>query len=615
MPKRGTIYKRQTIILCWLGLLLLIWGMNFSFMSSSRSVSFAQESGRDPFDGPPRYNSSSTPNTTSRPPTRSTPSGDFRSRYQGTGTADPPSAPSRPGTEPKRLDVDPKYPAARMPERPASQPIQSRQTPVTPTSSERTQPSLPATNDIGNGLPGEQRLEGPQTPSVTVEKRAPKEMQVGRAAVIELVVRNMGTSAVHQVLLHDEIPRGSQLRRTKPQAHRDPQGRLLWKLGTMHPNDEAIIEVEVVPLEEGELGSVATVSYATEVTSRSLVTQPRLEVHVVAQKQVMIQEEVELIITLSNPGTGVAENVVIQEQIPEGLSHPAGESLEYQVGDLAPQETREIRLQLTAIKPGMITNTLVALGEGPLQSQPVDTQIEVISPLLKLRTDGPKRRFLDREASYVFEVSNPGTANAEQVQLVATLPTGLKFLEADQAGRYDAQTRQVYWLIDSLPPQEKGVVQLMALAVEEGSQRMKVEASSRRGLSALEEPVTDVEGIAAVVYQVMDVEDPIETGEETVYEIRVENQGSKAARNVQISVLLPEAMSYVSAEGQHRHRVQGNQVIFEPFPQLNPKAETTYQVRAKGIAPGDLRCRVQLVSDEMSAPVFKEESTRVYADE
>jgi hypothetical protein len=48
---------------------------------------------------------------------------------------------------------------------------------------------------------------------------------------------------------------------------------------------------------------------------------------------------------------------------------------------------------------------------------------------------------------------------------------------------------------------------------------------------------------------------------------------------------------------------------------LAPKADTTYRVRVQGLRSGDLRLRVQLLTDEMSTPVTKEESTRVYSDD
>ena len=43
-----------------------------------------------------------------------------------------------------------------------------------------------------------------------------------------------------------------------------------------------------------------------------------------------------------------------------------------------------------------------------------------------------------------------------------------------------------------------------------------------------------VDGIAALLFEVADQVDPIEIGGTTTYQIRVENQGTKEASNVQI---------------------------------------------------------------------------------
>ena len=43
------------------------------------------------------------------------------------------------------------------------------------------------------GRPGEQSLEGPQSPSLAIEKIAPEEIQVGKQCTFEIVVRNTGT--------------------------------------------------------------------------------------------------------------------------------------------------------------------------------------------------------------------------------------------------------------------------------------------------------------------------------------------------------------------------------------------------------------------------------------
>ena len=70
--------------------------------------------------------------------------------------------------------------------------------------------------------------------------------------------------------------------------------------------------------------------------------------------------------------------------------------------------------------------------------------------------EGPKRRYLERQATYQVSVTNPGTAAAKQVELVATLPPGLKFVSANNAGYYEESTRTVRWRLEELPANESG---------------------------------------------------------------------------------------------------------------------------------------------------------------
>ena len=59
----------------------------------------------------------------------------------------------------------------------------------------------------------------------------------------------------------------------------------------------------------------------------------------------------------------------------------------------------------------------------------------MIPPQLDIAMTGPKRRYLERPATYQLAVSNPGTAPAQQVELVAYLPSGMKFVKPDNSGR------------------------------------------------------------------------------------------------------------------------------------------------------------------------------------
>jgi len=467
----------------------------------------------------------------------------------------------------------------------------------------------------GTGRPGAKQLEGPQSSQVTIEKIAPEGVQVGQIATFRLVVRNTGSVVATDVEVRDEVPKGSRLVQTTPQAARGAAGELVWKLGSLQPGQEVTIEMQVVPLEEGELGSVARVSFEAEATARCVVTKPQLVLETTGPEQVLIGEQATLKILLSNTGTGIARGVVLEEHVPGTLQHPAGADLEYVVGDLQPGESRQLELVLTAQRPGPATNVLIARGEGNLQTEN-RFALEVTAPRLEVAVEGGQRRFLEREATYHFFVSNSGTAPAEQVELVAQLPPGLEFVRANNAGYYEQSDHTVRWRLAELPVGEQGAVELVTMPVQAGQHEIKLRATAARGAEAETTHAVVVEGIAALLFQAADVVDPIQVGEETSYEIRVVNQGTKAATGVMLAVLLPPEMRPVAAEGPTAHRIDAqNRVIFEPLARLAPKADTTYRVRVQGVRPGDLRVRVQLVADDMQAPVTKEESTRVYSDQ
>ncbi|MFZ1932527.1 MAG: hypothetical protein WCB27_26350 [Thermoguttaceae bacterium] len=523
--------------------------------------------------------------------------------------ADPSAMPASPmlGTTPKREN----FAAPANNRETLAAPVNNRNSFVAPSNDRANE--VPAEGE-GVGQPGDAQLEGVQSPQLAIQKFAPREVQMGKPATFRVTVRNTGSIPACEVEVYDQVPRGARLVATMPQAKRGLRGELVWTLGTIKPGEETKVEMQVVPTAEGEIGSVATVHFGADASARSIVTRPQLVVETKAPNQVMIGERVTMSITVSNPGTGIATGVVLSEQIPPGLQHPAGAELEYQVGDLKPGESRKLDLPLVAARPGVATNLLTARGDGSLRAEN-QCKLEVLAPQLNVAVEGPKRRYLERQATYQVSVSNPGTASAKGVDLVAQLPPGLKFMKANNAGYYEEATRTVHWRLEELPANETGSVELVTMPIEAGQQALKLRGTAEKGLLAEKEQPVVVEGIAAILFQVSDTADPVEVGGETTFEVHVVNQGSKASANVRLAIDLPPELKPVAAEGPTRHLLEGTRITFDGLSQLPPKADTTYRVRVKALRSGDLRTRFQLMTDDMRTPVTKEESTRVYADE
>lgn len=506
--------------------------------------------------------------------------------------------------EPNPLPQEPA--ASAVPEPIAEDPSQSR-------GSNGNVPSGDVGGVEGSGRPGQAELEGRQSHALELEKHFPNDAQVGQPAQIAIKLRNAGSAVARKLEIVDAVPQGTRLVATRPQAEQDARGAVRWAIAELKPGEEANVTMEVLPLVEGELGSVATVHYAAEASARAVVTRPVLGLTVTSPKQILIGQDATLVVKVTNTGTGVARGLVLSDRIPEGFSHPSGNELEREMGDLRPGETQEVQLTLKGAKAGRYVNVIAARGEGETQAEE-RSEIEVAAPDLAIELIGGSRRYLERPAKFTLAIANNGTAPARAVDIAVELPPGLDFVEATHYGQFDARSRTVRWSLDELPAGQVGNVELTLRPVAEGELPLAIRATGQPLASFEKQQVVSVEGIATTMFEVVDVEDPVEEGGETSYEVRVVNQGTKSASNVQIVAVLPDGMQAVDAEGPTRHQIDGQRVLFDPVERLAPKADTSFRVKVKALKAGEMRVNVQLMTGEMTSPLTEEESTRVYSN-
>ncbi|KAA1258854.1 Large cysteine-rich periplasmic protein OmcB precursor [Rubripirellula obstinata] len=475
-----------------------------------------------------------------------------------------------------------------------------------------------ARNEPSSGTidaPGDRRLEGVQTPSVVIQKRAPAEVQVGKPASFVIHVQNVGSAEALDVVVHDRIPAGMRLVDASPSPTQQGN-QLLWQLGSLPAGDERTVTMQLVPEAEGELGSVARVTFEAAASVRTISTRPELKITQRAPAKVLIGQQLEIELEVSNPGTGEATSVSLQEDVPEGLEHPRGRQLDNLIGTLAPGESRLQVLRLRAVKPGMIANTIHLVSEDGLAAEHT-IDVEVIAPQLAVELAGPSRRFLERQATYQLNIANTGTADATNVEISVALDRGFNFVSTDFEGQYDASRHAVFWSLDSLPAGDSGSVPLTLLPVQEGQRALTVDARADLNTIAKSEHTVQVEGFAELSFQILNPGGPIELGAQSDYEIMVQNSGSKTDNNVRLQIQLPAGLELVSADGEGGQANTDGRgvVIFPPRNQLSPGSEIKYRMRVRGVAPGTHLVKAVVVSDSATVPVTKEESTLVYADQ
>ena len=500
---------------------------------------------------------------------------------------------------------------------PARQPIRS----FTPTINDSRVSSLANASGISSSAniqtsnsPGDRILEGVQSPALTIEKIAPREIQVDQPADFQIVVRNSGRATAQDVQVFDMIPKGTEFVSAAPQPNRTNAADLRWSLGELRPGQEKRIRYQLKPIQPGEIGSVAHVTFSSQASMRTRVTKPVLQIKHTAQPKVLIGDKVVFDIVVENKGDGPANSVMIEEDVPPQLEFSDGtRELEYPIGTLGPGQSRKLKLALKAAQIGRLKNVLIATAAGNLRAQHA-LDMEVIAPQLYASGTGPKRKYLKREATHQFSVENKGTADATNVELIARLPSGLKFLGANNRGKYDSNTHAVYWSLAELTPNVVGTVELKTVPVDAGEQRINFEAFADLKQKVEFSQTLLVEHLVDVFFEIDDVVDPIEIGSSTSYRIRIQNQGTMTATNIRFQVDFPNGIQPTSVDGNLPNQINGRSILFEPISSMNPGDELKIIVNGRGISPGDHTVSVRLQTDGRSTPVSKEETTRVYND-
>lgn len=451
---------------------------------------------------------------------------------------------------------------------------------------------------------------GPQTPSLTLRWEKKSELNVGQPSICHLIVQNDGQADAENVIVDASFPKNVQLSDAAP-APDNADGGLSWTLGTMKIGAQRKIIITMIPSESGDIATFAKVRFTGSSAGKFSVREPKLKIEIQGSDQILVGDPATQRVTISNPGTGVTKNVRLEAAIPKGLEHTKGERLLMEVGSLNPGESRTIRLALAAATGGEHIVQVAAHAAGGLKAR-ASSKINVLSPSLEVAADGPKLRYKGRSATYTLSVKNTGGVATSNVRLLHKVPEGMEFLSNDRGATYDKSSRILTWFVGRMGSGDVSEIKVKLKATDMGLFQHFVRATSEEGSHSDIQISTQVAGIPSLVLKVSDIDDPVEVGEETAYEIKVSNEGSKEAENVGIVCQMPNGIEFIKASGATDHVSELDRVTFRPLQTLAPGKSQSYRVIVRGRAAGSVKFRVSVTSDSTPDSLTSEEQTKFY---
>jgi uncharacterized repeat protein (TIGR01451 family) len=442
------------------------------------------------------------------------------------------------------------------------------------------------------------------TEAVRLTKRCPATADLG--ATYECTIEVLALTQAAGVLVTDTIPNGASYVKSEPAGNLSGN-QLSWRLDNLNKGEVRNIKIWLKAEKEGSLDSCSTVTAIPQGCLATIVGRPVLAITKTGPAKARLGADVTYNIVVKNTGSAVAKDVVVTDNVPQGLESAKGERmLSFPVGDLAPGASRQIAVSLKAAARGRVCNPAVAKASNASQVN-AEACTVISEPKLEVAKTGTKEQIIGRKADYQIVVSNPGDESLTDVVITDTAPSANRILAA-QGGTISGN--QVTWKLSELKGGDKQTFNVSLTSATPGSYCNRVGVGSAEGLKANAEACTLWKGVAAILLETKDDPDPIEVGGTVTYTVRVTNQGTADDTNVKVVASFEKQIDPVSASSGGK--VDGKTVTFAPVPSLAPKQVVTYTITAKGVSAGDHRLKVDLTSDILTEPVTHEESTHVY---
>ena len=441
----------------------------------------------------------------------------------------------------------------------------------------------------------------------------PAQVRMGQDFDYEIHVHNLTGGTLQNVVVNTESTSNLEIDSSVPPATKGPGGVMQWSLGDLGPNATEVIRVKASAAKVGVAGNCVSASYNNSLCAQVNVVEPALVLTKTVTPEATTCDTIQYRFVVRNPGTGPAENVRITDTLPTGVTTADGRTaIDIAVGTLAAGEEKPFVVNAKASKAGKYENKAQATASGGLTAESATVTTTIRQPVLTIQADCTERQFVGRDIQYRFTIKNTGDAACANTVVNASIPAGSTPRTASEGGSF-AGTTGVNWNLGTVPAGETRTVSFTVTPNAVGTYRANATVGCTCAQSVADDCQTIVEGIPAILLEVIDNNDPIQVGNEVTYVITVTNQGSANGTGIVITCELPEEETFVSAGGATAGTLNGRTVRFAPIASLAPGMKAEVRVTVRANAQGDVRFRTQMTSDQLRGdPVIETESTNLY---
>lgn len=343
-------------------------------------------------------------------------------------------------------------------------------------------------------------------PALNVRLTGPTKATLYDPASFTLEVANTGAGPARDAKVTLNLDAGLDLGNARPaedtREREERNAPLAWTLGEIAPGKTRRIELDLIPKKAGLLNLDAEATAAgglkKAASAQVQVRELRLNAVLAGPKRRVVGSPALYVIEVRNDGDLPATNVVVTSSVPKGITFLRadrggkfdGEDVRWELGDLPPNERKEVRVELGATVSGKLEHRakvtasrldkpVVALAETVFENAPTGVTVEIdrSDPLLPVGKTG----------TYTVRVINQGDGVVEDLVVAATLPMELTPVENAKGptrARLDGQ-RVIFDPLPRLEGRGKAEFRIPAAAAMPGEVKVQVEVTAKQLMGPL----------------------------------------------------------------------------------------------------------------------------------
>jgi len=445
------------------------------------------------------------------------------------------------------------------------------------------------------------------SPRLEIEIEKPPSANVGQEITYRIRATNAGDVPAEQVVLNVEIPPWIDIRHTDadngnwvllPRSDGSGIADLEWRVNRINQGETNLLALWLVPQLHRAIELPIQYNFRRPpIVATVEVQEPKLVMELVGPDEVRWNDLVIYTLIVRNTGNGSAENLRFELQQTSSERHAM--TMDF---PLLPGEGQEIPIEVRAGRDqAQIDIAILAMGAHDLKSE-VRRRIRVMRPKLDMEVQTSPLHFVGEPAEMLIRVVNSGSADAENVIIRAELPLGAQYVASSEGGLFVQHQQQnvVEWRGRTIGRGEVQTLSLISIPRREGECRVSVEASESNGSPlAAGHGTFMAEAIVELDLAVHRPGGPIELGQEVKYTIEVTNTGTKAAENVEISMMFGDQLEPRAVTGRDASYGDG-QVFFDKIPTILPKQSVTLIVHVEAKSVGTAQIRAEVVRTDAS---------------